>query len=267
MTPEIQASFSLDRRVAVITGAASGIGRETARTLAEAGARVVLCDINEAGLRETAALVAATGQDATVIRTDVGKKADIDAAAEQVVAQHGGIDIWVNCAARIVYRRILDAREEDVDSLLSINLKGVYWSCAAAGRAMKATGGGSIINISSAGGELPAPDISIYSMTKAGVNMITRTAATEMGCFGIRVNAVAPGWVDTPMGLTRFTDDSGKVSAERREEALQSRAQGSPLGTTGTPRDIALAVLYLVSDAARFVTGQILRPNGGIMMP
>ncbi|RZM08120.1 MAG: SDR family oxidoreductase, partial [Sphingomonas sp.] len=104
-------------------------------------------------------------------------------------------------------------------------------------------------------------------ITKAAVNMLTRTAAAEFGADGIRVNAVAPGFVDTPMVAYRYRDANGGVDEGLREALLQSRAAGSPLGRTGTPRDIALAVLYLASDAARFVTGQVVRANGGVSMP
>ena len=264
MDPDLQSSFSLDDRVAVVTGAASGIGREIARVLAAAGARLVIGDIDEAGLQATAASLEGAERVASR-RTDVARREDVEALAEAAVAAFGRIDIWVNCAGTIVSRPIVEAREDEVDQLLSVNLKGVYWGCSAAGRRMGR--GGAIVNISSAGGELPVPGLSIYSMTKAGVNMVTRTAAIEMGGAGIRVNAIAPGWVDTPMGLHSFRDADGTVPPERREEALRSRAGGSPLGLTGEPRDIALAAFYLVSDASRFVTGQIIRPNGGIMMP
>ena len=111
------------------------------------------------------------------------------------------------------------------------------------------------------------PGLSIYSMTKAAVNMLTRTTAKEFGPFGIRVNAVAPGWVDTPMGTHSFRDKKGDVDPVLRAEGVRQRAQVSPLGITGTPRDIALAILYLATDASRFVTGQIMRPNGGVAMP
>lgn len=128
-------------------------------------------------------------------------------------------------------------------------------------------GSGSIINLSSAGAESPAPGLSIYSMTKAAVNALTRTAASEFGPYGIRVNAVAPGWVDTPMGLHRIAGKSGEIDSAERASFIEQRAAISPLGIAGTPRDIALAILYLAADASRFITGQIIRPNGGIAMP
>lgn len=265
--PELNAAFGLSGRVAVITGAGSGIGRETALVLAMAGAHVVIADVSEAGMDETCRLIMASRGAATICRTDVSHRADVNALAEGALAELGRLDIWVNSAGVITDVSIIDATEEQIDRIIAVNLKGVYAGCAAAGRAMMKAGSGSIINLSSAGGESAVPGLSIYSMTKAAVNALTRTTAKEFGPYGIRANAVAPGWVDTPMGLHAFVDKSGKIDPQRRAEAIQLRAQASPLGITGTPRDIALAILYLASDASRFVTGQILRPNGGIAMP
>lgn len=267
MQADLAQAFALDERTATVTGAASGIGRETAVVLARAGANVMISDIDVAGLEETARLVAEAGGTAEAVAANVAVRAEIDALAQRAVARFGGIDIWVNCAGTILNRPLLDTTEDDLERIVSINLKGVYWGCVAAGRAMRGNVGGSIVNISSGGGESPVPGLSLYSMTKAGVNMLTRTVAKELGQYGIRANAVAPGWVDTPMGLHSFRDASGNVPTEQYEAALQSRGSVSPLGLTGTPNDIALAVLYLASDASRFVTGQILRPNGGVAMP
>lgn len=264
---DIARSFSLTGRTAVITGAASGIGRETAILFAEAGARVVLADIDEAGLAQTAEAIGRMGGGAYQTTTDVSDRAQIDTAANLALAKTGRLDIWVNVAGSIVHRPLLEAREDEVDRLLAINLKGVYWGCVAAGRAMKEAGAGSIINLSSSGGETPVPGLSIYSMSKAAVNMLTRTIAKELGPYGVRANAIAPGWVDTPMGTHGFRDESGAIDPAKRDLGLQQRAEASPLGITGTPRDIALAALYLASDASRFMTGQILRPNGGVSMP
>ena len=268
-TPQtsIAQAFGLDGRTAVITGAASGIGRETARLFAQAGARTLISDLNEAGLVETAELIGSEGSQAIRAAADVSRRDEVEALADLAIQETGRVDVWVNVAGTIVNRPLLEAREEEVDRLLAVNLKGVYWGCAAAGRVMKDGGGGSIINMSSSGGETAVPGLSIYSMSKAAVNMLTRTVAKELGPFGIRANAIAPGWVDTPMGLHSFCDETGAIDPGKRDMGLRQRAQASPLGTTGTPRDIALAALYLASDASRFTTGQILRPNGGVSMP
>lgn len=267
MDADLAQTFALAGRTAAVTGAASGIGRETAIVLARAGASVAICDIDQAGLTETARLVEAAGGKVLARRVDVANRAQVDALAAATAARWGSIDVWVNVAGVIMRKPMLDVEEEDLDRLIAINLKGVYWGMTAAGRIMQRGGSGSIINMSSAGGESAVPDLSLYSMTKAGVNMLTRSGAKEFGPLGIRVNAVSPGWVDTPMGLHSFQDERGDVPAERYREALASRAGASPLGLTGTAHDIALAVLFLASDASRFTTGQIIRPNGGVAMP
>lgn len=267
MEADLAQTFALDGRTAVVTGAASGIGRETAIVLARAGAQVVIGDIDAAGLAETTRLVEQAGGTAEAATANVAVRAEIDALAQCAIARFDRIDVWVNCAGTILSRSLLDTEEEDLERVVSVNLEGVYWGCIAAGRAMKESGAGVIINISSGGGEAPVPGLSLYSMTKAAVNMLTRTVAKELGPFGIRANAVAPGWIDTPMGLHSFRDAEGGVQPDQYEAALRSRGSASPLGLTGTPHDIALAVLYLAGDASRFVTGQILRPNGGVAMP
>src|ERR1700757_77266 len=181
MNHELNETFSLTGRVAVITGAASGIGRETANVLAQAGASVVLGDIQEAELVETASLANAAGAQAIVCRTDVSHRANIDALAATALQTFSRIDIWVNCAGIMVKTPLLDADEETLERGIAVNLKSVYWGCVAAGRAMKENGRGSIINISSGGGESAVPEMSIYCLTKAAGNMGTRSAAKELG--------------------------------------------------------------------------------------
>lgn len=267
MHGNLEPSFALEGRVAVVTGAASGLGREAAVVLAEAGATPVLCDVDRNGLDETAGLVEQAGAVPLVRPTDVSDRSQVEAAADAALGLKGRLDVWVNVAGIIVNRPVIDAVEAEVDRMLSVNLKGVYWGCVAAGRAMRPGGAGSIINFSSSGADSPVPGLSLYSMTKSAVNMLTRTVAKEYGAYGIRANAVAPGWVETPMGTHGFRDASGAIDPAKREEGLRLRAMASPLGIVGTPRDIALAVLYLASDASRFMTGQVIRPNGGVSMP
>lgn len=261
---ELLNAFALDGRVAVAIGAGSGIGRETGRVLAEAGAAVMLADINPDALAEAADHASGAGGDVATMVTDVARAADLDRLAAQALDRFGRVDIWVNGAGIIVNAPMLDTTEADMERMIAVNLKAVYWGCVAAGRAMARTGGGAIVNISSGGGESANPGLALYSMTKAGVNMVTRSAAKELGPMGIRVNAVAPGWVDTPMGTHRLAADADEAE---RAAFIETRAKVSPLGITGVPRDIALATLYLASDASRFMTGQILRPNGGVAMP
>jgi 3-oxoacyl-[acyl-carrier protein] reductase len=267
MREELAREFSLDGRVAVVTGAGSGIGRETARVLALAGAQVMLADVNDAGLADAAAEIEALGAAARVRRTDVSRKAEIDALAEDAVHGLGQVDIWVNCAGVLVHSTVLDATEAEVDHVLGVNLKAVYWGCAAAGRAMRPRGRGSIINVSSSATDMVAPRVSIYSMAKAGVNMLTRSCAVEFGLFGVRVNAVAPGWVETGLTKYRFNGVDGAFDPKLREQVREQQAKGTPIGIAGDPHDIAMPILYLASDASRYVTGQVLRANGGASMP
>jgi 3-oxoacyl-[acyl-carrier protein] reductase len=257
-------AFSLRGRTAVVTGAAGGIGRQAAITFTQAGADVVIADVQEGPLEETAELVAAEGGRATVVPTDVGQRTQVNALAVAAIKATGRLDVWANVAGIIRNAMIVDASEEDVEAVTRVNLWGTYWGIAAAGRAMKR--GGSIINVSSAGGEMPAPTLSIYAMTKAGVSHLTRCAAVELGGRDIRVNAVAPGFTDTPMVQRNWTKEDGTVDEEARAKLLELRAAQSPLRTTATPEDQTWAMLYLASDASRFVTGQVLRPNGGVVM-
>jgi len=264
MHAELEQAFSLAGRVAVVTGAAGGIGREAAVTFAKAGADVVIADVGLDGLEGTAELVRAVGRKVLVRRTDVCDSKDVEGLAADAVREFGRLDIWANVAGIIKYFRITDALEQDVRSVVDVNLLGVYWGVAAAARAM--TDGGSIINISSAGGEMPAPTLSVYGMTKAGVIQLTKTAAAELGASKIRVNAVAPGFIDTPMVAGYFTNADGEVDPEKKAAILETRARQAPLGITGETTDITYAMLYLASNASRFVTGQVMRPNGGVVM-
>ena len=264
LSNELIEQFSLHGRTAVITGAAGGIGRQAAITFTQAGANVIIADVGIAGLEETAALVAAAGGKATVVPTDVSDRDQVNALADTAIKTHGRLDIWANVAGVIRYMNIVDATPEDVEFITKVNLWGTYWGVAAAGRAM--TNGGSIINVSSAGGDMPAPTLSIYAMTKAAVSHLTRCAAVELGANDIRVNAIAPGFTDTPMVQGRWTNADGSVNEAERESYTTTRAAQSPLGTIATAEDQSWAMLYLASDASRFVTGQVIRPNGGVVM-
>ncbi|CAB4543966.1 unannotated protein [freshwater metagenome] len=264
LSNELIEQFSLHDRTAVITGAAGGIGRQAAITFTQAGANVLIADVGVAGLEETAELVAAAGGNATVVPTDVSDRDQVNALADSAIKTHGRLDIWANVAGVIRYMNIVDATPEDVEFITKVNLWGTYWGVAAAGRTM--TNGGSIINVSSAGGDMPAPTLSIYAMTKAAVSHLTRCAAVELGANDIRVNAIAPGFTDTPMVQGRWTNADGSIDEAERESYTNTRAAQSPLRTIATPEDQTWAMLYLASDASRFVTGQVIRPSGGVVM-
>ena len=264
LSNELIEQFSLHGRTAVITGAAGGIGRQAAITFTQAGANVLIAEVGVAGLEETTEMVAAAGGNATVVPTDVSDRDQVNALADAAIKTHGRLDIWANVAGVIRYMNIVDATPEDVEFITKVNLWGTYWGVAAAGRAM--TNGGSIINVSSAGGDMPAPTLSIYAMTKAAVSHLTRCAAVELGANDIRVNAIAPGFTDTPMVQGRWTNADGSIDEAERESYTNTRAAQSPLRTIATPEDQTWAMLYLASDASRFVTGQVIRPNGGVVM-
>ncbi len=266
MDPALEAQFSLAGRGAVITGAASGMGREAARVFAQAGARLVLADVDADGLAETAALVAPWTTDVATLVTDVGDREAVRALG-RLAEGRGSVDVWANVAGVHAVIKLAEIAEDDVDRLVSVNLKGPLWGALAAVRIMADQGRGSIINISSSSADQPGAGATVYAMTKAAVNAMTRNLALEAGPSGIRVNAIAPGYVNTPFVAFRFRRSDGSIDEVRRDKVFAHAAGLTPLNTIGQPSDVALAMLYLASDASRFVTGQVLRPNGGIVMP
>jgi 3-oxoacyl-[acyl-carrier protein] reductase len=268
MSDSIAKLFDQTGRVACLTGAASGIGRATAELLADAGASLVLGDVDERGLAETAARVQRAGGKAIAQRTDVRREAEVDALVERCVREFGRIDVMGNIAGIPQQSLIVDTSEADLDALLAVNLKGVFFGVKAALRRMISQRSGNIVNIAS--GVIDAGGVetwACYGMSKAAVAMLTRTAAKEGAAHGVRVNAVAPGFVVTGFTERHWRDLPGAAQAERKQAVLAAAAAQAPLGRTGSPEDIAQTVLYLVSDASSFVTGQILRPNGGVAMP
>jgi 3-oxoacyl-[acyl-carrier protein] reductase len=189
----------------------------------------------------------------------------VEALAEAATSAFGRLDVWVNSAGVPLWAGVLDAAPDAVARLLQINMMGTYWGCAAAGRAMQAAGrGGAIVNVSSTAGDSPVPRLSAYGMSKAAVNQLTRVCAQEFGPFSVRVNAVVPGWIDTPINTSMYRDPTGRPDLALRETVMGQMRAISPLGITGEPADIGFALLYLASDASRFVTGQLLRVSGGV---
>jgi 3-oxoacyl-[acyl-carrier protein] reductase len=259
--------FDLSGRVAVVTGAASGIGRASAGVLARAGAAVVLADLDRAGLEETASSIAAAGGAAEAVVADVSRRADVEALVAEAVATHGRLDVMCNIAGIIQTSEVIDTSEEDLDRVLAVNLKGVFFGAQAAARQMVAQGSGSIVNMSSGAIDTPAPGLVCYAMAKAAVAQLTKTLAVEVGRKGVRVNAIAPGFVVTGMTSRHFVRPDGTVDEKARQALLEMMASRAALGRVGEPNDVAYAVLYLASDASSFVTGQVLRPNGGVGMP
>ncbi|MEU8998150.1 SDR family oxidoreductase [Streptomyces caniferus] len=253
-------AYDLTGRTAIVTGAASGIGRATAALLAEAGATVHCADLDHQGVKATAAAITAAGGSAHAHPLDVTRRDEIAAVVDAARDATGRLDVMANIAGIMHSSTVLETVDADLDRVWNTNFKGVLYGCQEAARAMIATAvPGSLVNMASGAIDTGAPGLLCYGAAKAAVVQLTRTLATEVGRHGIRVNAVAPGWIRTAM-------------TERHTARAQQQAEGpmirmSPLGRVGEPEDVAQTVLHLASDASSFMTGQILRPNGGVAMP
>jgi 3-oxoacyl-[acyl-carrier protein] reductase len=256
-------AFSVEGKVALVTGAARGIGLGIAELLARAGARVVAADVIAGGHDE---LAAGSGGRVVAARVDVSKRAELDTLVDIALQHFGRLDVLANVAGVLRVAPTLEMSEEDIDLLLGVNLKGVLNGCRSAARAMARQSGGAIVNIASSAAYQAYPHYGIYGATKAGVVALTRTLALELAKSGIRVNAIAPGMVDTQMAGRRYRNADGSQSPEQRAAMLADTKERSPLGIPGQPSDIAHAVVYLASDASRYMTGQVLHPNGGALM-
>jgi 3-oxoacyl-[acyl-carrier protein] reductase len=255
--------FAVAGKVVALTGGASGIGEATARVLAAAGARLVVGDIDEGGAAKTADGINADGGTCLPRRCDVTSAADVDALVDAAVAAYGRLDGMCNIAGIPLDRTIAEATEEELDRVIDVNLKGVFFGCQSALRVMTPQGSGSIVNVSTSGIEAPAKRYGLYALTKAAVAMLTKTLAVEAGPAGIRVNAVAPGATITPFTERHLYDSEGKVRPELYDGFVDYMRKQSPLGLVGDPTDQAYLIQYLISDAARFCTGAIWRANGG----
>lgn len=241
-------------KVALVTGASSGIGRACALTFARFGAKLLVVDIDRDGGTETVAAARDLGATAEFVRADTSRFEDVDAMASFALARFGGMDVAVN-AAGISGRMAstIDADEADFDHVTAVNLRGVWLCMRAELRQMRDKGSGAIVNIASAGGLVAAPGLPAYSASKHGVVGLTRTAAIEYGKSRIRVNAVCPGGVLTPM-----------MEYAIKDPERASRILAGPMGRLAEPQEIADAVAWLCSDRASFVTGVALPVDGGV---
>lgn len=243
-------------RTAVVTGAASGMGRAAALALAGAGARVVLADVAEEAGRDAAREIAEAGGAARFVRTDVSSEADVAAMVEEAVNEFGNLNLAVNAAAIEVERaRMVDAEVATFDRVIAVNLRSVFLCLKHEIAAMLATGGGSIVNFASTNAFRPQPTQSAYNASKFGVVGLTRTAAIEYARAGVRVNAVAPGAIDTPMLRDAMESRGFDPAAMARRFGL--------FGRFGHPDEVARAVLWLCSDDSSFTTGHVLAVDGG----
>ncbi|MDA8046140.1 MAG: SDR family oxidoreductase [Actinomycetota bacterium] len=262
---ELTDMFGLNDQVAVVTGGASGIGAATAELLASAGASVVIGDIDGDGAQRTAEKIAAEGRRAVALRTDTTKRADVDALVGRAVSEYGRLDIMANVAGVGHAQPVRDITEEDFDRLMAINLKGVLFGCQAALEVMIPQKSGSILNVASTVIDSPYPNQGLYGMTKAGVTFMSQVLAAEAGPHGIRVNVLAPG--ATPTNFASFRYPGGKIDPEREKAVQDSMRQMTPLQFIGDAGDQAAMILFLVSPASRWVSGNIFRVNGGQSRP
>jgi NAD(P)-dependent dehydrogenase (short-subunit alcohol dehydrogenase family) len=248
----------LEGKVALVTGAGSGIGRETARRFAAEGASVMAADLFPETAEETAALIEADGGRAIAGAMDVTRAADAGAAVDRVVGEFGGIDVVVNNAGITIVGPAHEMDEDDWDRELTINLKSVYLVSKAVWPHLRARGGGSIVSTASIAGLWAIPDDAAYCASKAAVVMLTKCMALDGAKDGIRVNCVCPGFIQTPMIDGYFADQPDPDAARQFAVGLH------PLGRLGEPRDIADGFVYLASDDARWVTGTALVVDGGL---
>ena len=243
----------LPGRVALVTGAASGLGRAIAIRLAAEGARVGLADINHAGAQATAQAVEASNGEALALRTDVTSWDDVQAAVRAVLERWGQLDVMVNNAGVNVKEPLLEMTESGFDQTLDVNLTGVFYGLRAAAVPMKAARSGCIINMSSMREESAREGSLAYGASKGGVRMLTRAAAVELGAHRIRVCALGPGFTQTPLLAALYQEP----------EARQHLLSRIPLGRFGNAEEMAAAVAFLASDDASYVTGTTLIADGG----
>jgi 2-deoxy-D-gluconate 3-dehydrogenase len=246
--------FSLAGKIALVTGASRGIGRAIAIGFAEAGADVAVAARSEDDLETLAKEIDAVGRRALVVPTDVRDRAAIEAMIERTVEEFGRLDILVNNAGGSNFMSpIVGLRPEGWDKLRTLNLDSVFHATQLAAQKMVDGGGGSIIQIASVAGIEGAPGLSPYSAAKAGVILMSQAIAKELGGSGIRVNSIAPGWIDTPLNEWMTSDEATLREAEKM----------IPLGRIGKAEEIVGAAIYLASDAASFVTGSTIVVDGG----
>lgn len=245
--------FSLKDKVALVTGGSRGIGKAIALGFAEAGADVVVSSRKLEDLEKVAKEIGEKGRKSLALACHIGRKEEIEEMVERVVKEFGRIDILVNNAAtNPVFGPILNVEERAWDKIMEVNLKGYFLISLAVGKVMMKQKGGNIINLASTAGMKPSPMLGAYSISKAGVIMLTKVLATEWAVFNIRVNAIAPGLVETKFSKALWSNP----------EILKEALRDVPLGRVAQPEEIVGAALYLASEASSYVTGETLVLNG-----
>jgi 3-oxoacyl-[acyl-carrier protein] reductase len=260
------ASRDLDGQVALVTGAGSGIGRATATLLAEAGAAVVAVDLDGDAAAATAGAVEAAGGAAQGVRLDVRDGPAVERVVAEAIAAHGHVDVLANVAGVIRTAPVVDLADDDLAAVLDTNLVGPFRLARALVPHMAERGSGSIVNVVSAAIDVASPGLFAYTASKAALAQLTRVLAVEVGPQGVRVNAVAPGWIPTGMTGRHYTAPDGTVDEQAFDRVAAPVRAMSPLGRIGHVDDIAHAILYLASPAAPFTTGQIFRIDGGVSL-
>ncbi|MDY5786137.1 acetoin reductase [Corynebacterium sp.] len=258
-------SQDISGKVALVTGAARGIGQAIALRLAEDGANVAVVDLKKESCAETVSQIEKLGKKAIAIGADVSKRSEVYAAVEEATKELGGFDIMINNAGLAQIKPLLDVEEGDTDAILNVNINGVLWGMQAAAAKMKELGhGGKIINASSIAGHDGFPILGVYSATKFAVRSLTQTAAQEFAADGITVNAYCPGIVGTDMWVEidkRFSEITGAAIGETFEKTVQ----GIALKRAQTPEDVANLVSFLASPDADYITGQSILTDGGMV--
>lgn len=250
--------MKLSGKVAIVTGAGSGIGRASAVLFAREGAHVVIVDWKQDAGEETLAAIRKNGHTALFCHADVSKVQDVRRMVDTAVREYGKLDVLFNNAAIQIMAKLADTKEEDWDRIHSVNLRGVFLGCKYALPAMIRSGGGSIVNMSSALGFVGDPDLAAYGAAKGGVIALTKTAAMAYGPDKVRVNCLCPGDVDTPLLQDFFNSFPDPESM--RQEVYAKYA----LRRIAEPREIAEAAAFLASDASSFMTGSVLVVDGGL---
>lgn len=259
-TLSIQQMFDLSGKTAIVTGAGMGIGQGIALRLAEAGAKVIIADINIEAASLTVDQIAETGGQAHSVKADVGNVSNAQRVVDITLDVFGSLDILVNNAAYCPYTPVLSVTEETWDKVHRTNLKGLFFFSQVASKEMiKAGRGGRIVNIASIDCLHPTGNLTAYDASKGGVLMTTRAMARELGPHKILVNAIAPGGIDTPMARSFF------ATFEDPEKAMQEVGEHTPMGRWGQPDDIARAALFLASPAADYISGSLLVVDGGYL--
>ena len=249
-------SYGLGEKVCLITGGAQGIGEACARLFLEQGAKVVIVDIQSERGQSLASQLQQQGHEILFIASDIGNKIEVDAVIKQVIAQHGRLDVLVSNAGIFKAAPFLEVSESDFDEVLRVNLKGAFLMGQAAARVMKDQGGGAIVHMSSVNGVLAIPEIASYNVSKGGLNQLTRAMALALADDGIRVNAVAPGTI-----ATELASKAVLTSEEARNKILGR----TPMKRLGDPSEVAHVVAFLASDAASYITGEVITVDGGRM--